>query len=75
MAMGKWVKCSDRLPEESGYYLTYTSWDWISVNEYSSRWEKWNISDKSTNEDWISKVEMKNITHWMPLPAGPEDKE
>ena len=71
--MNEWTKCSERLPEESGNYLTYTDWGWISVNRFSAVWQKWNIHDSNTDKDWVDKMAMEDITHWMPLPAGPEE--
>lgn len=52
----KWIQCSERLPEESGRYLTTNSgWgDWIT---------DWNIW---TGDHWY--YTDRNPVAWMPMP-------
>ncbi|EQA3420201.1 DUF551 domain-containing protein [Cronobacter dublinensis] len=75
--MSEWIKCSERMPENDDYVLVadfdahYTSCepnyqiacygDWFK-NNYPS-WD---------NGDGLG-VNLKTITHWMPLPAPPDE--
>ena len=62
--MGKWIECSERMPEELDDVLV-TDGDNIEI--------KWWDGD-----DWDSWVERNSnicsddVTHWMPLPEPPE---
>ncbi|ENL7642844.1 DUF551 domain-containing protein [Enterobacter hormaechei] len=57
-----WVACSDRMPEEDGNY-----WGWWSES-------------KRQGPVWFIKSELQaqfqssEITHWMPLPAAPQQE-
>lgn len=74
--MNKWIKCSDRLPENGDRVLTfsqnYLDGDYASCifclgknrdNMDCEIWFDTNDSNKSFND----------ITHWMPLPDPPSD--
>ena len=62
LAKHQWIKCSERLPEEEGYYLTgrprwpYARRDWFSQN-----------SNGFIHCVW-------RPTHWMPLPELPKEE-
>ena len=56
----QWVSVEDRLPEDSGYYLTFE----IDSNLYIVYY----------NEDEGCLL-ASDTTHWMPLPAPPEDRD
>jgi hypothetical protein len=57
-----WIKCSDRMPERDGNY-----WGWWS-------------DSKRQGPVWFIKSELQSqfqsseITHWMPLPAAPQQE-
>jgi hypothetical protein len=53
----EWIKCSDRMPDKSGSYLTWGGYDW-SINYYDKNILGWRC--------------LFTTTHWMPLPAGPD---
>ncbi|MBR2895941.1 MAG: DUF551 domain-containing protein [Oscillospiraceae bacterium] len=50
----RWIPCSERLPEESGNYLTSTCFSEVYCDYWCSYIEKWNRTEK--------------ILAWMPLP-------
>lgn len=75
--MGRWIPCSERLPEKSGEYLIVYRADFgriASVTHYSAKnrlWRSW---------DFMPDVQLKAVaaeqgryTHWMPLPELPEE--
>lgn len=57
---GKWIPVSERMPENDGAYLC---WDNRYVTTYAFIFGAWQANQ------FIA----KNITHWMPLPAGPRE--
>jgi hypothetical protein len=67
MGNSEWIKCSERLPEESGYYLVCNKAGWITDMHFSAKHQLWNVHDHSRNlENKIA------VTHWMPMPDAPE---
>ncbi|MHB8096088.1 MAG: DUF551 domain-containing protein [Erysipelotrichaceae bacterium] len=66
--MAEWISISEKEPEESGYYLVYDSRKYNSHNVCLLWFFK--------KDDGYSYWEGENIytiTHWMPLPAAPEN--
>lgn len=57
---GKWIPVSERVPENDGAYLC---WDKRYVTTYAFIFGAWQANQ------FIA----KNITHWMPLPAVPQE--
>ncbi|SAP87754.1 Eaa1 [Klebsiella michiganensis] len=57
---GKWIPVSERIPENDGAYLC---WDKRYVTTYAFIFGAWQANQ------FIA----KNITHWMPLPAAPQE--
>ncbi|MHB4814195.1 DUF551 domain-containing protein [Klebsiella pneumoniae] len=57
---GKWIPVRERMPENDGAYLC---WDNRYVTTYAFIFGAWQANQ------FIA----KNITHWMPLPAGPQE--
>ena len=64
--MNKWIKCSDRLPEYSGYYLVaYTSSSKSVTKAY--------FSDIDNNFKHVqTRNVFKTVNYWMPLPEPPK---
>lgn len=56
----RWIPVSERMPENDGAYLC---WDNRYVTTYAFIFGAWQANQ------FIA----KNITHWMPLPAGPQE--
>ena len=72
--MSRWIKCSDKLPEKKGEYLTINMdnmYPHMRVTEYSTKWNGWNCIDLADEED-IARAYEQQYTHWMPLPEKPE---
>ncbi|EHW2661094.1 DUF551 domain-containing protein [Escherichia coli] len=64
-----WIKCSERMPEESGRYWCYVE----EINDLGKSHYQWNCS--WNGERWL--VDSDNggrVTHWMPLPAAPQQE-
>ncbi|HBZ1969538.1 TPA: DUF551 domain-containing protein [Klebsiella pneumoniae] len=57
---GEWIPVSEQMPENDGAYLC---WDNRYVTTYAFIFGAWQANQ------FIA----KNITHWMPLPAGPQE--
>ncbi|MGH4318066.1 DUF551 domain-containing protein [Klebsiella pneumoniae] len=57
---GTWIPVSERMPENDGVYLC---WDNRYVTTYAFIFDAWQANQ------FIA----KNITHWMPLPAAPQE--
>lgn len=66
----KWIKCSEHLPPQLGFYLTFISWYEPScdINEFCySKKEGYHWENLVTHQ-----IPEGRITHWMPLPDAPE---
>ena len=65
----RWIPVTERLPDESGNYLTYDeyAYGYVEVLHYSARHEAFNAHDDTSNDH-----EMR-CTHWMPLPEPPKE--
>ena len=59
---GKWIPVSERMPENDGAYLC---WDNRYVTTYAFIFGAWQANQ----------FVAKNITHWMPLPAAPQEAQ
>ena len=65
--MSDWISVTDRLPEKET-----TVWVCTKENEQIGAWLEdtgWTANDLN-EEYWLS-----GVTHWMPLPAPPKEKE
>jgi hypothetical protein len=65
----EWISVEDRLPEDTGTYLTWHNAGYYGQHEYNAKLHGWNVishDDRST--------EIKTVTHWMPLPEPPKMK-
>ena len=68
----EWIKCSERLPEESSH-LRILLWNGSYI-----RYGKWLSTDCSGkncdwHDDYDNRIKGKKITHWMPLPEPPTE--
>ena len=85
--MFKWIKCSDQLPEENGYYLVVKqifNFQLMGVVRFTNNlYEVDNLDFPKECYDgvpgWYERsgvmghYELDNITHWSKLPPLPED--
>lgn len=72
--MTQWIPCSERLPEESGYYLTFGRGASFYANRSIHVGSFGTTSYSSRLRDSKGRGFAANVTHWMPLPEGPEPK-
>lgn len=63
-----WVRVSERLPEESGYYYTYGSNLGIDSMIFSAKHKMFNVTDNSN--DFSTAIA---VTHWCEKPNAPDD--
>ena len=62
-----WIPVSERLPEEGGRYWCYVE----EQNSLGKSHYQWNCS---WNEGaWSDRALTGRVTHWMPLPAAPQE--
>ncbi|HHS9689884.1 TPA: DUF551 domain-containing protein [Klebsiella michiganensis] len=62
-----WIPVSERLPEEGGRYWCYVE----EQNSLGKSHYQWNCSwNKGA---WSDKALTGRVTHWMPLPAAPQE--
>lgn len=62
--MSAWIKVSDRLPEGNGAVLTFhNGYMTVAQHEVWSDGGHWLTVDDCVDVD---------VSHWMPLPKGPE---
>lgn len=68
----QWIKCSDKKPEYNTKVLAFHSDEKSTYNAMYCQKNGYEIDDY-----WICGytgwVEFESITHWMPMPAEPED--
>jgi hypothetical protein len=62
----KWVKCSDRLPEEQDFYLCFCNASYDKMRKLLFNTNKQAFVNGES-------YKVTTITHWMPLPNKPEE--
>lgn len=70
-----WIPCSERLPEKDGRYLCVWIDNDVAMFLFSNKHFRlsrhFSFDTGEIDTDEIDSI----ITHWMPLPEPPEDKE
>ena len=66
----EWIRCSEKMPTESGYYLVCLDRS-MMVLGYSHKSKCWNANEYFELYP-ISVVDQ--VRSWMPLPPAPEDE-
>lgn len=63
----KWIPVSERLPENRGDVLLCRKW-WNEIRNPQMGWYN------EVSRGWfdLSNREIRNVTHWMPLPEPPK---
>lgn len=64
----QWIPCSERMPEETGRYWCYVE----EQNDLGKSHYQWNCSWNG-NRWWVESENGGRVTHWMPLPAAPQE--
>lgn len=68
VTLQEWIPVSDRLPEDSGYYLV------VYQDKYNgSILIAFDMYVKCKAGEWWENDFMRDVTHWMPLPAAPKE--
>ena len=62
----RWIPVEERLPEKEGIYLVYEPWVY-GVNAL------WFVLGMDGLPNSTTKKEWETVTHWHPLPKGPEE--
>lgn len=74
----EWISVKDRLPEESGLYITFgcTAVPVRLLHNFDKDIGKfgawWNYEPDGKEHQQYRFIEAGNITHWMPLPQQPK---
>lgn len=66
-AVNRWISCSERLPERTGYYLVCDS-----TAEFDNIRGRQDVSKFVIGRHgghWYGVIRREYITHWMPLPS------
>jgi hypothetical protein len=64
----EWISVKDRLPENEKCVLVYSQDGGVAEGKYNARFNEW------VQFRW-NVTELKNVTHWMPLPEPPKEVE
>lgn len=68
----EWISVDERLPEEDGWYITYTNANGKDNGVIAQRLVTTTIKGKKTRRwEWQTRVSPWIVTHWMPLPEPP----
>jgi hypothetical protein len=75
----EWISVEERLPEESGLYLTAKK---TSPTRWLERFDKdvgefgawWHYEPDGTKHQRYRFIREDNVTHWMPLPEPPAEE-
>ena len=68
----RWIPCSERMPEKTGYYLVCDST--LVVDDMKGRQDVAKFVIGRHGGYWYSAILRECITHWMYLPEPPESK-
>lgn len=68
--VGKWIPCSERIPEHTGYYLVCDST--LVADGMRGRQDVSKFVIGRHGGHWYGAIRRECITHWMPLPEPPE---
>lgn len=73
-ATDEWISVKERLPDEYGNYLVFTSDNDIDIGTFNPRFEnRWSMCDVN-GFYWVRQKGIE-ITHWRPLPKAPESED
>lgn len=69
-----WIPCSEKLPEESGYYMACIYDPDVDDFDFRKTWFA-HADDYGMEESgWIEPYDFETVTAWMPLPAPYQPK-
>lgn len=67
-----WVSCNKRIPNK-GQCVSVTDGNLVGVWRYRGWWPDFDGNGCASTSDPL--ILIKNITHWMPLPAAPKPEK
>ena len=69
----EWISVDERLPNEDGWYITYTNANGKNEGVIAQRLVTATVRGKKTRRwEWQTRVSPWIVTHWMPLPEPPK---
>ena len=77
----QWISVDDRLPEESGLYITFgcTAVPVRMPHNFDKDMGKfgvwWDYDTDGKKHPRYRFIEAEDITHWMPIPPAPEEDD
>ena len=73
----EWISVRDELPKDDDYYLIWPHGKYAGVGATFWPWDNENGHEKNTfeMESEYGEVTQVDVTHWMPIPNGPNSKE
>lgn len=71
--MTDWIKCSERMPEETNkFYLVFINDHWAV--DYLHRGTPASNNEPVWDLEWHQAVSGNNVSHWMPLFKPPKEE-
>ena len=75
LAENKWIPCSERLPEESEYYMACIYDPEVDDFDFRKTWFA-HVDDYDMEEsEWRELYDFEKVTAWMPLPEPYKGEE
>ena len=75
----QWIPCSERLPEESDYYMACVYDEEVDDYDYRKNWFAHKDDYDTDESEWRELMPFERVTAWMPLPEpyreGGRDEE
>lgn len=75
----QWIPCSERLPEESDYYMACVYDEEADDYDYRKNWFAHKDDYDTDESEWRELMPFERVTAWMPLPEpyreGGRDEE
>lgn len=62
-----WIKITDRLPDEDGYYLVYDDSDDFDIAHWDSDDKRWDCDVNWRRWEDYEDYKGAKVTHWQPL--------
>ena len=71
---GKWIPCSEKLPEESDYYMACVYDEEADDYDYRKNWFAHKDDYDIDESEWRELMPFERVTAWMPLPKPYKEK-